>query len=243
MNTFRSGDAATAAAMPYTIPTRYVAPSPVDVYRCLDRASQAAGAQTPPRPNRARPTDPAVRWTADESADAAPRHSPQKSSRNRLPRCAACCPAPRLPRYAPTRRPGRARGPGQPIDGHRRAALGLRRAKAASPPSAWRIGSPRSRLRACTSTRCPSASSTRAVARPMPSVAPVMPMTAMVVILPGRAARANGGRRLLTSSRRPLALVCGDGDPSGSGGGPLCGARDRSTRARSPRRRRRPSRG
>ena len=78
--------------------------------------------------------------------------------------------------------------------------------RATSPPSAWRMGSPRSRLRACTSTRCPSANSTRAVARPMPSVAPVMPIAAMVVILPGRAARANGGRRLLTSSRRPCAV-------------------------------------
>ena len=30
MKSFRSGDAATAAAMPYTIPICYVAPSPVD---------------------------------------------------------------------------------------------------------------------------------------------------------------------------------------------------------------------
>jgi hypothetical protein len=42
-------------------------------------------------------------------------------------------------------------------------------------------------------TRCPSASSTRAAARPMPSVDPVMSMTAMVVILPGPADRREPG--------------------------------------------------
>ena len=54
-----------------------------------------------------------------------------------------------------------------------------------SPSSASTTGRPRSSERACTSTRCPSASRRRAAARPIPSVEPVRHTVVMAGPLPG----------------------------------------------------------
>ncbi len=130
---------------------------------------RAAGVRTPPGPSAARATGPAARRTAGGSVGAAPGRSPQRSSRNRPPRSAACCPAPIRPRCAPTRRSGRARGPGRPIDGRHQSAPG-RRPPERLASQCFRDGLAPLPTACVNQDAVPAPSSTRAVARPMPSV-------------------------------------------------------------------------